>query len=756
MTRKSKKSKSKNKNKNDTTDSEKDIEIPNKNDKEFQCFVPDCKEKSVWSSKGSLLNHLIQHLAGHLKGTIPSQFFSAWKLTNCSICGWLISTSNKNGYHKKCERNQESSSNGESSSSTSLQPTSDLHSHPFLNAVSWKQIFKLNSPTVTRIPGSLKSLWGTLLYNACRTILHFNDANAWKLFFLLPELVLRIPKRGGSGKFMKDIENNMKRWQNGEIQQLFNEKNTLSEKRTTSKHNFKRSFKLCTLGRYSDALRALDEQVFCADDDESFDELNKLHPKKPHGVVMKPPTKSLVITSNDLVANCLKSFPKGSAPGLDGYRAEHLMDATNSVQNKNMSDVFKDLLNLIIAGKIHPEAREWFAGGKLCALSKDDGGVRPICMGSVIGRLCSKIICRMYQDNFSSFLAPCQVGVGVKSGVEILIHEVDLLFRAGKTVEDLVLLKIDFRNAFNMVDRQTFLDCIHKNFPELYNFVASMYGVDAKLLFYGRTIHSEEGTRQGDPLGPVLFAVALKIVTDKLVENVPDLMLNRWYLDDGYVAGKVKKVAKSLKVINKAAKKVGLELRTSKSVLFYPSGTESKRDLFPTDIKVKLDGINVLGAPIGSEQFISEFFALQYAELRSLLKRLEGASSDLGTHATFTLLTKCISFSKMVFHARTVHPSLLIKHASNYDQLVRDCFLLLIPGLSEQQLAQSSLPIRSGGLGVRRLSDHLLPAFLSSAATAVRFLNKDLTSVSDYWALGDMLECYNAGSSNQLSWMRYL
>ena len=749
-----KKNKKKNKKKsNNSSDSDISIDIPDKNGSVFSCFISGCKERSVWSAKASLMNHIDQHLSGGFKGTVPDQFFKSWKLTTCSLCKGLISKSNKMGIHKKCQKSQDTPSQ-ENASSNSSQPTSDLHTHPLLNQLSWSQIFKLNVSTTTRIPYVLKSFWGTLFHNTVRTALYFNDANSWKLFFLLPQLVLRMPKRGGGGKFVKELNANMKRWQNGELQQLFDEARKPGVKSFSGKHDFKRSFRLCTLGRYSDALRALENQEFCVDSNDNRNDLCKLHPRKPDGVKTKAPIKSLVISSQTIVKDCLLSFPKGSAPGLDGYRAEHLLDAINSVQNNSMAELLTDLVNHIIAGKIHAEVREWFAGGKLCALPKKDGGVRPICMASVIRRLCCKAVAKIYQTKFSSFLAPFQLGVGVKAGTECLIHEVDLLYRSGAQLKDLAILKIDFRNAFNMVDRQAFLDTIHEHFPELYNFVVSMYGVNSKLLFYSSVIHSEEGTQQGDPLGPVLFALALKVVPDMLRSKLPDLVLNRWYLDDGYVGGKVKTVAEALKIIKDTGKSIGLELRTSKSELFFPSGKVSKRNAFPADIKIACDGIDVLGAPVGSKPFISSFFDSQYTGLKNLLNRLKDASSYLGSQATFTLLSKCISFCKMVFHARTVHPSLLINHAFDYDELVKDCFLLLTPGLTSEQLEQSSLPIRCGGLGLRRLSAHLLPAFLSSVATAVKFLETSYKKVKDRWALDEMLQCFNSeiASADRVVW----
>ena len=140
-----------------------------------------------------------------------------------------------------------------------------------------------------------------------------------------------------------------------------------------------------------------------------------------------------------------------------------------------------------------------------------------------------KIVCRIYQQKFTEFLAPTQLGVGVKSGAECLIHEVDLVYRAHQPDQDFVILKIDYRNAFNLVDRQVFLDPIHDNFPELYNYLSlcTVFGQSIQNAYARRKV-----LNRGILLGPVLFSLALKIVTDKLKKKLPNLTMNRWYLDE--------------------------------------------------------------------------------------------------------------------------------------------------------------------------------------------------------------------------------
>ena len=381
-------------------------------------------------------------------------------------------------------------------------------------------------------------------------------------------------------------------------------------------------------------------------------------------------------------------------------------------------------------------------GGRLCALAKKEGGIRPICMASIWRRLSSKVICATKQADFSNFLAPNQIGVAVKSGAEILIHEADLLYRSGKKLKNFVILKIDWKNAFNSIDRQVFLDAVYKSFLDIYNYVAAMYGVKGQLKFGNSFILSEEGTQQGDPLGPVLFSIALKTLTDEL--DSEKLAMNRWYLDDGNLAGKVKNVASAYRLLVKKAKKIGLEIGTDKTEIFYPSGSMFKRGLFPLEMKVVKGGIIMLGAPIGSQKYISSFLDKKHNDLDLLLARLRRASSSIGSQCTYLLLSKCLSFGKLVFHARTVHPSAVVKHAVKYDQLIQDCFSLILPGLTEDELTQCTFPLKDGGLGLRKLSGHCVPAFLASSAVALKFLKTDFTSADSHWNLSALLETFNA------------
>ena len=73
--------------------------------------------------------------------------------------------------------------------------------------------------------------------------------------------------------------------------------------------------------------------------------------------------------------------------------------------------------------------------------------------------------------------------------------------------ENQVLVKLDFRNAFNSIHRDALLECVASRLPELYQFCHLAYGNSTSLQFGSDLIQSAEGVQQGDPLGPLLFCL---------------------------------------------------------------------------------------------------------------------------------------------------------------------------------------------------------------------------------------------------------
>ena len=73
--------------------------------------------------------------------------------------------------------------------------------------------------------------------------------------------------------------------------------------------------------------------------------------------------------------------------------------------------------------------------------------MRHIAVGCTLHRLAVKVASGKVLEDMGALLAPRQLGFGVKGGVEAVVHFARLYLRNLKPEQ--VLLKLDFRNAFN-------------------------------------------------------------------------------------------------------------------------------------------------------------------------------------------------------------------------------------------------------------------------------------------------------------------
>jgi hypothetical protein len=109
--------------------------------------------------------------------------------------------------------------------------------------------------------------------------------------------------------------------------------------------------------------------------------------------------------------------------------------------------------------------------------------------------------------------------VGSKGGVEPLVHALRALLTEFK------ILKLDFVNAFNEVERGAVIDEVRATFPELSPFVTWVYGTPSDLLvtmdtFEVERVLSQRGVRQGCPLSPLLFSLVMRVILRQLAERM--------------------------------------------------------------------------------------------------------------------------------------------------------------------------------------------------------------------------------------------
>ena len=127
--------------------------------------------------------------------------------------------------------------------------------------------------------------------------------------------------------------------------------------------------------------------------------------------------------------------------------------------------------NLLASGKVPVSVSKFLAGGNLTALDKNKPNslpdIRPIAVGEALCRLVGKCLCAVTKEKASEYFASLQIGVVCPLGADKIIHWLRHCVEDHWMDGDFAIMKIDMRNAFNMVSSQARLDECSAHFPEL-------------------------------------------------------------------------------------------------------------------------------------------------------------------------------------------------------------------------------------------------------------------------------------------------
>jgi hypothetical protein len=131
----------------------------------------------------------------------------------------------------------------------------------------------------------------------------------------------------------------------------------------------------------------------------------------------------------------------------------------------------------------------------------------------------------------------------------------------------------------------------------------------------------------------------------------------------------------------------------------------------PPGIKIcDREGLSLLGSPIFDQGF-KNTVEKTIITVENLLNK----AKLLNRHVAYTLIKNCLFIPKFNFFLRTIPFWKFSKYVNSIDSSLKSCLeRILNLRLTDLQWRQSTLPIRFGGLGIRRISDICLPAFLSS------------------------------------------
>ena len=583
------------------------------------------------------------------------------------------------------------------------------------------QIFTLGHHSYRRVPKSAWISWAAALRSALKAVAESGSESAWVELLILPMCVLSARRRPRGEGVAQHIRRRARSWLDGNVDDLIDEllataPGTHPQPRQSDDAAFaSRVLRKVAEGHLSAAVRLLEPTTIAPATPATCAILEALHPPRPlpTGVpIAHAPYQARV---EDIMA-ALKTFSPGTAGGRDGLMALHLKHALSVGGSDLLLENLLGVVNRALAGDLPPTLRPYWASAPITPLLKPNGGIRPIAVGLTLRRLVSKVALAAVLPMVSEHLQPHQVGVGVRGGAEGLVHALNRLVADQQHSPDLVVVSLDFQNAFNTVDRNRMFEEVSRHCPSISHYVEMTYGCAARQYVGPHVVESTTGVQQGDPLSPMLFALSIQPLISDIDRDCPD-MHQGWYLDDGTFVGPLSVVQRAVQAVVDRAPAFGLSLNPQKCRLWSPVYNPTHLHGFPPGfIHEHRAGLTVLGAAIT----LSLEYAASVAQalVDAVAVSLQRLSILRHPQAELLLLRNCLGACKVIFTARCTPPAAAATAFQAFDLLQTRVLQSIVTaggsGFGPLQQDLAALPIAKGGLGVTTATSLLPCAYLAS------------------------------------------
>jgi hypothetical protein len=454
-------------------------------------------------------------------------------------------------------------------------------------------------------------------------------------------LLWKPPRGGRRTKLASVLIDRCRRWERGEVDQLLTE--ALARVRVPRSggdvaRHVATAERLAMKGQLTKAMRRLRPSVLAEFSPDTLARLEELHPsgQRPIPPLPQPAPETSFVVTHDTVLAALRSFVAGSAAGPSGLSPGHLLELCSLPGSTLLPHLVRLVTELLHGG----HAGSFLFDARLLAFRKPSGGLRPIACGETIRRVAAKVALAQLKDDLRTVLIGAhQFGVAVPSGLEGIVHSFRRLANDSDS-PDVAVVKVDFSNAFNRVERSEFIEAVDRHVPVLSAFVRAAYSTPSTLHFGDEgVISSTCGAQQGDPLGPALFSLACVQADHKLAEALGEAAERAWYLDDLTVRLPLRLLPALERALESLAPS-GLVINRAKCSVM-------SRGLVPDSVLVgvprgDLDNWDLLGTPIGSPVNLSTALQTKIDDVAVDLRTISEEFNDVQT--AYTLLYYAVGF----------------------------------------------------------------------------------------------------------------
>ena len=310
-----------------------------------------------------------------------------------------------------------------------------------LDVVNISDVFDRRPKFMQTVPVMLRGVFRSAMKLALQEILdgteaesHVRATRGWKLFLLLPRMLLFRPARGGLVP-RKQLEARFKSFHDGRWIQLLNEGAVSSEKSHTQSARRRRraqddddeakraarALSLEQVGDLSAARQALKGASMAPRTSATLRALSDPERRPPvpreglsREVQQAEPAEQFELEPVESLT-CLRKARRGAAPGPSGMTSDHLLTLLESEAD---SELFTRVGSLLAVARVPHVILEAIRLGRLTALSKPDGWVRGIVVGDILRRLVARTTAKQFSKKAEAATAPFQYALSTKAGCE--------------------------------------------------------------------------------------------------------------------------------------------------------------------------------------------------------------------------------------------------------------------------------------------------------------------------------------------------
>ena len=436
------------------------------------------------------------------------------------------------------------------------------------------------------------------------------------------------------------------------------------------------------------------------------------------------------------IGTVLPTLNRGSGSGVSGWTNAFILDVFTGVTDTRGTgvDLLTDLCNKMLAGQMRSPL--WLLSRLVLIPKPSDPSVtsnaipsalvppvtlRPLGLPEIFYRLAGRAAVKLEGPLVGPTMEPVQLGVGIPSGCQIGARGAQCAFDAKQAVS-----AFDVINAFNTEDRQSTFAGVSSRAPRMLRYYVWAYGRETPLLWHGHPVGmSATGVKQGDPAGPLYFAVStyplfcsIRDAVERTVREQFPLMPSHVGVtaicDDLTVVSDPQLALLVSEVVQRKFAESGRRLNIPKCrILVHPDSAHLV--VWPkawcpglcATLPVVTTGMKLLGAPIGTEVFRRDYVEQKVLKAAASVPALE----HLAPSATWSMLRYCVN-ERINYLAQVTEFPLVQESLARMDAVIDQAILRAagLPLASPDSLTYlttctlRSLPTALGGLGIRRYS----------------------------------------------------